>query len=172
MWFPGAGKAGKISKPYGLQGQVVLILNPEAGKHIKPDNPLFIQLDGQRVPFFVQEYEQLSEEQAIVKFEFIDCVEEARKLNSCEVYFDPARKQILQEGSDHLSAVVDYKAYDRDLGFLGRVTDYIHHDVNPVLVIDFKGNELLVPAVDPFIQEIDSNAQSIHFILPEGLTSL
>jgi len=172
MWIPGGAKAGKISKPYGLQGQVVLILSPEAGKHIEPDNPLFIQLDGQRVPFFVQEFEQLSGDQAIIKFEFIESIEEARKLSSCEVYFDPARKQITQDSPNRFSAVIGYKAYDRDLGFLGKVTDYIHHDMNPVLVIDFKENELMVPAVDPFIQEIDPNAQSIHFILPEGLTSL
>ncbi|MEN8204284.1 MAG: ribosome maturation factor RimM [Bacteroidota bacterium] len=172
MWVPGGAKAGKISKPYGLQGQVILILSPEAGKHIKPDNPLFILMDGQRVPFFVQEFDQLSKDQAVVKFEFIESLEEARKLTSCEVYFDPAQKPLLQDSSGQLDAIVGYKAYDRDLGFLGSVTDYIDHDMNPVLIIDFKGKELMVPAVNPFIHKIDPKEQSIHFILPEGLTTL
>jgi len=172
MWVPGGAKAGKISKPYGLQGKVLLILIPEAGKHIEPDNPLFIQLDGQRVPFFVQEFDQLSGDQAIVKFEFIDSVEGARKLTSCEVYLDTAQKLLSQDSSGQLSDIIGYKAYDRDLGFLGRITDYIHHDMNPVLLIDYEGKELMVPAVNSFIQEIDHKGQNIHFILPEGLTSL
>jgi 16S rRNA processing protein RimM len=172
MWVPGGAKAGKISKPYGLQGQVLLILDPGAGKHIEPHNPLFIQLDGQRVPYFVQEFDQISDDQALVKFEFIESIEDARKLTSCEVYLDPAQKQLTQDSSGQLSALVGYKAYDRDLGFLGKVTDYIHHDLNPVLLIDYGGKELMVPAVNPFIQLIDPKEQNIHFILPEGLTSL
>lgn len=172
MWVPGGAKAGKISKPYGLQGKVLLILDPDAGKHIEPDNPLFILLDGQRVPFFVQEFDQLAVDQALVKFEFIDRVEDARRLTSCEVYLDSGQKQESQDSSGQMSALIGYKAYDRDLGYLGVVTDYIHHDMNPVLLIDYGGKELMVPAVNPFIQKIDPKAQDIHFILPEGLTTL
>ena len=172
MWVPEGARAGKISKPYGLQGKVLLILNPEAGKHIKPDNPLFIRLDGQRVPFFVQEFEQLSHDQALVKFEFIESVEDARLLTSCEVYLDPAKKQLLEDASGQLSDLIGYTAYDRDLGALGSITDYVHHDMNPVFVIDYEGKELMVPAVSSFIQQINPREQSIHFMLPEGLTSL
>jgi 16S rRNA processing protein RimM len=172
MWVPGGAKAGKISKPYGLQGKVLLILEPATGKHIKPDNPLFIQLDGQRVPFFVQEFDQLSDDQALVKFEFIEHVEDARKLSSCEVYLDPAVKQVSQNASGHLSSLVGYRAYDQDLGFLGDIKDYIHHDLNPVWIIDYEGTELMVPAVDSFIQLIDPKEQRIYFILPKGLTTL
>lgn len=172
MWVPGGAKAGKISKPYGLQGKVLLILDPDAGKHIEPDNPLFILLDGQRVPFFVQEFDQLAVDQALVKFEFIDGVEEARLLTSCEVYLDSSEKQDSQDSSGQMSALIGYKAYDRELGYLGLVSDYIHHDMNPVLLIDYGGKELMVPAVDSFIQLIDPKKQDIHLILPEGLTSL
>ena len=164
MWVPGGAKAGKISKPYGLQGKVSLIL--------EPDNPLFINIDGQRVPFFVQEFDLLSSDQALVKFEFIESLEDAQKFNGCEVFLDPSKKHHGQDNSGQMSAIIGYKAYDRDLGFLGSVTDYIQNDMNPVIIIDFKGNELMVPAVDPFIQKIDPKGQTIQFILPEGLTTL
>jgi len=172
MRVPGGAKAGKISKPYGLQGKVSLILIPEAGKHIEPDNPLFIDIDGQRVPFFVQEFDQLASDQAVVKFEFIDSVETARELNACEVYLDPAQKHHIQESSTTMSAIIGYMAYDHDLGLLGKVTDYIHHDMNPVLLVDYKGKELMIPAVDQIIREINHTEQTIHLILPEGLTLL
>ena len=51
MPVQGGVKAGKISKPYGLHGELNMILDPEAGKQIETNNPLFINIDGQRVPF-------------------------------------------------------------------------------------------------------------------------
>ncbi len=66
MAEPGGIKAGKISKPYGLQGEVHIILIPSTAKFIEPGTPLFIDLDGQRVPFFMESVDLVSDEQAIV----------------------------------------------------------------------------------------------------------
>ena len=171
MWVPLGAKAGKISKPNGLQGKVNLILSPEAGKHIETDSPLFIQLDGQRVPFFVEEYDQVTEELAVIKFEFIEDIESARNLTGCEVFLDPANESPSVKSHD-LTTLIGYQASDQKLGHLGPVEDYIDHKMNPVFLIDYQGNELLVPAVDKFIEQIDHKNKSVHFILPEGLTSL
>lgn len=171
MWVPGGAKAGKISKPNGLQGSVNLILSPEAGKHIQIDSPLFIQVDGQRVPFFVEEYDQASGDLAVIKFEFIDDLDAAGKLRGCEVFFDSTRGYDL-ESSSEFSRLIGYQANDQELGNLGPITDYIDHKMNPVFLIDYQGEELIVPAIDQMIHQIDHKGQSVHFILPEGLTSL
>jgi 16S rRNA processing protein RimM len=171
MWVPGGAKAGKISKPNGLQGKVNLILSPEAGKHIETDNPLFIQLDGQRVPFFVEEYELIPPDLAIIKFEFIEDLDEARKLTGCEVFLDVTREHPLEKNSDY-TTLIGYQASDQNLGYLGPVKDYIDHKMNPVFLIDYKGDELIVPAVEQFIVQIDHTGESVRFLLPDGLTSL
>jgi len=171
MWVPGGAKAGRISKPNGLQGKVNLILNPEAGKHIETDNPLFIQLDGQRVPFFVEAYEQITTDLAIIKLEFIEELEAARKLTGCEVFLDSTRELPLKKSSDYAN-LIGYQASDLELGDLGPIKDFVDHKMNPVFLIDYKGDELIVPAVDQFINRIDHTGESVHFILPEGLTSL
>lgn len=171
MWVPGGAKAGRISKPNGLQGKVNLILSPEGGKHIETDNPLFIQMDGQRVPFFVEEYEQVTSDLAIIKFEFIEDLESARKLTGCEVFLDSTQEYPVEKSSGY-TTLIGYQASDLNSGYLGPVKDYIDHKMNPVFLIDYKGNELIVPAVDQFIDHIDHKDESVHFILPEGLTSL
>jgi 16S rRNA processing protein RimM len=171
MWVPGGAKAGKISKPNGLQGNVNLILSPEAGKYIETDTPLFIQMDGQRVPFFVEEYDQVGTDLAIIKFEFIEDIEAARKLTGCDVFLDSSQEYALEKSSDY-TTLIGYQASDQVLGPLGPVRDYIDHKMNPVFLIDYKGEELIVPAVDQFIDQIDHQGQSVRFILPEGLTSL
>ncbi|TFH27654.1 MAG: 16S rRNA processing protein RimM [Bacteroidia bacterium] len=172
MLVPDGAKAGKISKPYGLRGEVNVLLEPEAGNYMEPDRPLFIDLDGQRVPFFVEEVELVSREQAIVKFEFIDSLDEARAVTGCSFYFDPAHISTPVADADDLNSVVGYLAFDKNMGELGKVSAFIPHSMNPVFIIDYKGKELMVPAVHDFIDQIDSQSQIVHLILPDGLTSL
>ncbi len=165
-------KAGRISKPNGLQGKVNIILNPDTGKSIEPKNPLFIDIDGQRVPFFVEEYTMVSDDQAILQLEFINSIEEARTVCGCDVYLDSRYHPAKPKESGDLHAVVGYEAFDLQIGNLGRVTDYIESDMNPVLLLDYRGKEMMVPAAREFIIRIDHRKKSIHFILPEGLTEL
>ena len=172
MSVSGGLKAGKISKPYGLQGKVILILEPEAEKYIETNYQLFIDIDGQRVPFFIEEVDFVSSDQGIVKFEFLNSVEEAREVNGCEVYFDVAQKATSHNSEDNFNAVVGYDAFDQKLGFLGKVIGYISYDMNPVILINYMDKELIVPAVPELIQHIDSKEKAIHFQLPEGLTTL
>lgn len=172
MLDPEGVKAGRISKPYGLRGELSIILESQAGKNIEPDNPLFIEIDGQRVPFFVEEVELLSKEQAIIKFEFIDSLEEAREVSGCILYFDPGQRLEPGRGRDDFANLIGFTASDRESGVLGTISDYLPHPMNPMFVIQSEGNDLMVPAVMDFIEKIDSTKQFIQFILPEGLTSL
>lgn len=172
MLVPDGAKAGKISKPYGLRGEVHIILEPEAGNYIEPDYPLFIDLDGQRVPFFVEEVELVSADQAIIKFEFVQSLEEARTISGCNLYFDPDRVSVPHQKSEDMSVLVGYLATDINHGNLGNISAYIPHNMNPVFVIDHQGNELLVPAVEEFIKRIDTKNGEVQFILPEGLIGL
>lgn len=172
MAVPGSVKAGKISKPYGLQGSVYVILDPVAGKRIEPGDPLFIQMDGQRVPFFVEELTIISDDQVIIKFEFIGNVEEAKSISGHDVYLDPGTDPVVPTGKASMHTVRGYRSYDRSTGYLGPVTDYMEHEMNPVLVVDHHGKELMVPAVDEIIVEINHRKKTILFDLPEGLTAL
>ena len=165
-------KAGRISKPYRLRGEVNTILEPQAGNNIEPDNPLFIDIDGQRVPFFVEEVELVSSEQAIIKFEFVDTLEAARVVSGCDIYFDMRHQPDPSDSGDEMANLIGYTASDRESGVLGHISDYLPHPMNPVFVIQYQGKELMVPAVMDFIDHVDPKEQSILFILPEGLTSL
>ena len=172
MSVPEGTKAGKISKPYGLRGEVNIILLPDAGNHIEPDNPLFIDIDGQRVPFFMEEVALVSNDQAIVKFEFIDTLEAARQVSGCSVYFDPQHQTEFPEDGEDLSNLIGYAASDRKSGFLGIISDYLPHPMNPIFVIQYEHKELMVPAVRDFIDHINPEEQSVQFSLPAGLISL
>ena len=172
MTVQGGVKAGKISKPYGLQGEVHIILIPVVAQKMKPGSPLFIDLDGQRVPFFIELVNLVADDQAIVKLEFINSVEEARNVSGCHVYLDLEQVTDANQTDNELAGVIGYRAIDDKLGDLGEVVDLIPSEMNPVWVIDHGGEEIIIPATEDFIQKIDRKNNSLHLDLPEGITEL
>jgi 16S rRNA processing protein RimM len=164
-------RAGKISKPYGLQGEVHIILNPLAAKHIKDGIPLFIELDGQRVPFFIDHAEIVSADQAILKFEFIGDLEAARKICGSEVFFDEAHPGFERELSE-AEKVVGYLVVDSRKGELGIIEDFLPSEFNPMWTIRYGTEELMIPASHDFILRTNHRKRILYLDLPEGLTEL
>ncbi|PID92625.1 MAG: hypothetical protein CSA96_02105 [Bacteroidetes bacterium] len=165
-------EAGKISRPFGVRGEVVLILDAAQAGYIKNKDPLFVEIDRQRVPFFLEEFELGSDGQAIARLEFVSSLEEARKICGCRVFLEEGKQRQNDGGPDDPARFIGYLATDLVQGDLGTIGDYLHADMNPVWLIDFHGRELMVPAVEAFISSVDHKQQRITFSLPEGLTSL
>jgi len=172
MTVQGGVKVGKISKPYGLKGEVHIILIPVVAQKLKVGTPLFIDIDGQGVPFFMESVDLVSDEQAIVKVEFISSLEEARKYAGHEVYLDALDAGSSDKQVDEVDEVLGYRVFDLKLGEIGTVSDIIPSKMNPVWVIEHAGNEIMIPITEDFIQKIDHKKRSLHLDLPEGLTEL
>ena len=172
MTVQGGVKAGKISKPYGLQGEVHIILIPVVAQKLKPGIPLFIDIDGQRVPFFIESLDLVSNVQAIAKLEFINSLEEARAYVGYEVFLDQRDAGDSEQKANRVDEVLGYRVIDLNLGAIGRVSDIVPSEMNPMWVIEHAGKEIMIPATDDFIQKIDHKNSLLHLDLPEGLTKL
>lgn len=170
MTVQGGLRTGKISKPYGLRGEVQIILTPGSAAHIKKGNPLFIDIDGQRVPYFIEGVDLVSSDQAITKLEFIDSVEEARKVSGCDIYLESSKSTMTDAGNP--GDMVGYFVSDLELGDIGKITECLLSEKNPVWTIESSGRELMIPAVTEFVMKIDHRGKRILLNLPEGLTDL
>ena len=172
MTVQGGVKVGKISKPYGLQGEVRIILIPVLAQKLKVGNPLFIDIDGQRIPFFMEALDLVSDDQAIVKVEFVNSVEEARKVCGKDVYIEAFDSGDEVLPADTNNPLIAYSVFDQTLGEIGVLTDYIPNKMNPVWVVENEGREILIPATEDFIQKIDHKNKVLHLDLPEGIMEL
>ena len=162
---------GVISKPHGLKGALNIIVNPFAADKIEKNNPLFIEIDGQRVPFFIQELQAtVSEDHLVVKLEFINSLEEAKAFSGLKVFLD-IKEQKKFANSD-LNRLIGYQAIDENKNFRGTVTGFIDHNLNRILVIDFNGVEVMVPIADEVLLSIDDSGKIIKLSLPQGLIHL
>ena len=164
--------AGKISKPYGIRGEVQVILLPHITKFIKTGTPLFVDLDGQRVPFFIEEADLVARDQAILKLEFIESVEDAKKVSGREIFLDPAVRPNQDQVGDDPGMLIGYQVMDRTLGKLGEITGYRPGTMNPMWFIGTEGKEIMIPATREFIIDTDHGGRVVLLDLPEGITEL
>lgn len=163
---------GTLVKPHGYKGEMLLKGKTEILQELTEGIPLFIEIDGQRIPFFIEEvYNDAPAEKVIIKLAFIDSDTAAGRYVSCEVYSDSGTS-VATVREIHLSDYRGFTCIDRSSGAECTVTDYIESSDNPILVLNYKGNEVLLPANAAFILEVNTDTQTIEAEFPDGLMDL
>lgn len=165
-------KIGIFNKPHGIHGELSFTFTDDVFDRVECDY-LICLLDGIFVPFFIEEYRFRSDSTALVKLEGVDTAERARMFTNIEVYF-PVEHADEDAGPGELSwdFFVGFRVEDVRHGELGEVVEVDTSTVNTLFVIEKAGEELLLPAQEEFIVNIDRMHRVITVNVPEGLLSL
>ena len=129
---------------------------------------LVLLLDGILVPFFIEEYRFRSDNVALVKFEGIDSTEKARTLTNVEVYY-PVKFMDDQEEISSWNYFIGFRVEDIHHGCLGTVVDVDDATMNVLFVIENGDEEVLLPAHEEFILDIDRKKKILKVDIPDGL---
>ncbi|MCR4852121.1 MAG: ribosome maturation factor RimM [Prevotella sp.] len=166
-------RIGRLGKPHGIKGELSFMFTDDVFDRVDADF-IIVETDGILVPFFMEEYRFKTDETALLKLEGIDTVERARELTNSNVYFP--RK--LAEGTDDdmtWAQIVGFRLVDsahnnKVIGEISSVDDSTQNVLFEVTTPD--GAQLLVPAAEEFIDEVDTEKREIRVTLPEGLLDL
>ena len=161
-------RIGQLAKPHGIKGEVAFNFTDDIFDRTDECDYLVCLMDGIMVPFFIEEYRFKSDTVALVKFEGVDTAEQARRFTNIEVYF-PIK---YAEESDELSwsYFVGFCIIDEQLGELGNVEAVDESTINTLFVVTRpNGEELLIPAQEAFITDMDHKLRTITMDLPEGM---
>lgn len=166
-------KIGKIGKPHGVKGEVSLMFEDDVFDRVDADY-LVLLIDGILVPFFFEEYRFKSDETALVKFCDIDTKEQAHELTGCDVYFS---RKLSEDGREDMSLneAENFKLLDanNDNSLIGTVKSVDYSTVNTLFNVETPdGKEIMIPASEDFIVDIDTEKHFIVVDLPEGLLDL
>ena len=165
-------KIGRIGKPHGVKGEVTFTFDDDIFDRVDAEY-LILRIDGILVPFFMEEYRFRTDESALVKFCDIDTQERARELTNCEVFFP---RQLADGDEEHLSwaQIIGYRLIDDNTGTtIGEIHSIDDSTINMLFeVINQEGKEILIPASEDLITEINTQQREIHVNLPEGLLEL
>jgi 16S rRNA processing protein RimM len=111
--------------------------------------------------------------QAIFHFADIDSVEEAEALRGLEVQVPIEERAPLAAGNYFVSDLVGCEVWEAGGAVaLGPVRDVEFTGAAPLLAVDTKDGEVLIPLAAEFCTRIDVAAKRIDVTLPEGLLDL
>ena len=152
--------------------------------------PLFVVIDKLAVPLFCDRFQRRGQSGAVVKFGDIDTERRASELIGHELYFNnPCAEEEEEEAGDGLIYLEDLVGYrillnantvsDSSESELDcktqhqedRIEEFIDGE-NPLFKAEIGGREVWIPAVEEFITDIDEEAHTIEFDLPDGLLDL
>ena len=160
-------KIGVINKPHGVKGEVSFTFTDDIFDRVDCDY-LILLMDGILVPFFMEEYRFRSDNVALVKFEDIDTAEQARKFTNVEVYF-PKKFMDEQEDVTSWNFFIGFRVEDVHHGYLGEIIDVDDTTINVLFSIEKDGEELLLPAHEEFIIDLDRKKKVMKVDVPDGL---
>ncbi len=161
-------KIGVFNKPHGIKGELQFTFTDDIFDRVDC-NYLICLLDGILVPFFIEEYRFRSDTTALMKLEGVDSDRQARMFTNVEVFFP---KKYLDEDDKEVLTwqyFIGFRVLDKQHGDLGEITAVDDSTMNILFCIEKDGEELLLPAHEEFIRNIDKKKREILVQIPEGL---
>jgi 16S rRNA processing protein RimM len=159
---------GLITKPFGYKGQAYVFLDTDEPEKYGTLEAVFLNIDGEMLPYMIEEIQLRGANQAVVKFEDVDG-EEIKSLMKSEIYLPISALPPLTGNKFYFHEVIGFTVIDSEKGNIGQIVDFIDVLQQPIMQIDFNGIEVLIPAIDKFFKTIDRENKEIHIDAPEGL---
>ncbi len=166
---------GHINKPHGIKGEFSAIIYPIV--NLNTIRCIVIEIEGIYVPFFIKSFRSRGKDAILMTIDGVGSEEEAMALTRKSIY---ALKGdcIANDGNEETNKIdvedlINYVIIDEEDNVLGKISDIDDSTENVLFIVETaNGRELLVPATDDFIDEIDNEKLIIKMSLPEGLTEL
>lgn len=167
-------KVGIITKPHGVSGELIIRANVGFVTEDFCYEFLFVEIDGGLVPYHVASTRDKNTEESIIKFDFVNTQEDARRLSGMSVYIDS--EWVEQNSNDDdisVGMLIGYTCYNQNNKCIGQIEEIDEQNgTNPLFVVNNEGKEVLIPIVDDLIVDINTEEKRIIFDLPEGLIEL
>lgn len=163
---------GYVAKLHGFKGEVSLFLDVTNPEDYTSLDALFIEINGQLTPFFIESLKLKNKGFAAIKLEGIDTENDARLLLRKNVYLPASILPELEGTSFYDHEITGFSVEDSKHGNIGKVIQVIDLSANPLLQIDKDGTELLIPLQDGIIQEVDRTGRILRVTAPPGLIEL
>jgi len=163
---------GYVAKLHGFKGEVSLFLDVTDPSDYASLDAVYIDINDQLTPFFVESIKLKNGNFAAVRFEGLTDENAAKKILRKDIYL-PA--QILPElkGTnfyDH--EVVGFKVIDANFGEVGILEQVVDLPVNPLLQVMRGEKEVLIPFIDGLVTKVDRENKELHVTAPEGLIEI
>lgn len=162
---------GYITKTKGLKGEVQIFFEYDTPEDL-PLDVLFLAIDGKLVPYFVASEKLQNNQTGLFCFDDIDTIEKAEKIIRKKIYLPNTQKPERDKDEFLITDLVGFALHAEPYGALGNIIDVREYPQQYIATFVYKNKEIMFPLNDDLIEEIDTENQVLHALLPEGLIEL
>jgi 16S rRNA processing protein RimM len=162
---------GKILKPFRNDGNLLAAIDKDFKKSLQKTKAIFISVDGNQVPYFVENI-SFDGETAIIKFEEFGGPEDVKPHNNEELSLNEKDASNIKKktiSTFGMNDFIGFKIYDIESGIRGTITNVQEFPQQLMATVQVGSNEHFVPLIENFINEIDLIKKMIKMTLPQGI---
>lgn len=158
---------GKLRRPHGVQGEVLMDVHTDFPERLSPGVPVFA---GEQHRLLHLRGTRMHAAGLLVVFQEIHTAEEAGELRNQWLYVTSENRPALDEGEFYHHELIGLQVIDETDTDLGRVVEILETGANDVLIVLNEEREsVLLPWIDPVIIGVDLQARIVRVHVLPGL---
>ena len=160
---------GKIVGTHGIKGDLKVFPYAESIDLFDPGRELVLSREGEPIATFRIASARPHKRVVLLALEGIASIEAAKEWTGCELCIDKASLPQPEDGGYYWHEIVGLEAFTLDNRRLGRVEAIIPTGSNDVYVVRDGEKEVLIPAIDSVVVDIDLKEKVLRVDVPDGL---
>lgn len=162
---------GKVTKHFGLIGEVSVFIDSDEPQKYYNMESVFFDIEGELIPFFIENIKIKSNNQLIIKFSDVD-ENNVNQLIGLEMYQPKTMLPELTGNKFYYHEVLHFEVIDEQRGKLGEINEILEYPAQAVFSILHPKGEILIPIVDEYIKKVDRENRIIEINAPSDLIDI
>lgn len=163
---------GKITKLFGLKGEVIFFFDVDDIYEYEQLQSVYIELNNDKVPFRLDSLTIKSHNQAIVRIGGVKDTNSATFYINKNLFLPVSSLPKLSGNKFYFHEIIGFSVIDKVKGNIG-IVDHVNDQTAQSLLIIMNGEkEILFPLVDDLISKIDRKNKILYINSPEGLLDI
>ncbi len=160
---------GRVVKAQGRKGQVRVHSSADQTSDFPIGDVIFLENQhGEKKPFTIASFRH-GRQVSILSFREVKGVEEAGKLVGCSVYVPKENLRVLPPGEYYQYQLLGMQVQTEKGIFLGMLEEILPTGSNDVFVVRREGEEILIPATEEVVLQVDLKGKIMVIRPLEGL---
>ena len=159
---------GKVVRTHGVRGALKVLPYGETMGEMEAGEKLFLMEGGAQRQLTLASL-RAQKRVWIAQFEEIENIDQAQALTGKEIFIDKDRLPPLPEGEYYHFQLIGLSVETKEGKPLGTLSAIFETPGNDVYVVESGEKELLIPAIEDVIREVDLRSRKLIVDLPEGL---
>ncbi|MBF0226172.1 MAG: 16S rRNA processing protein RimM [Desulfobacterales bacterium] len=160
---------GKIVGVHGIKGIIKILSHADSFSFFCPGRYIFLKSQKGDFSTYKIEWSKPHKKIVLASFKGIDTCEKAAEFIGTEIFIDKNELPYLEEGVYYWFEIIGLSVYSVLNEYIGIIESIIPAGSNDVYVVKNKEKEILLPAIESVIKDINISKKTMIVDIPEGL---